>query len=124
MDIQKFSSQQPIEICGVQMISRRGFLGMLGSFAAAEVARKIYIFPPVGGWRVSPGETLFYLHPEEWSYRYVYRNNITGCVSDGTPRIEQIKHTFAYPEVDVFDIYRRMTGEDYQLVTTVNGWKV
>jgi len=103
------------------MISRRGFLGMLSGFAAAEAARKIYILPPAGGWKVSPGEALFYL--PDWSYRYAYRNNITGCVSDATPRIEQLKHTFGYPEEDVVDIYRRMTGEDYQPVRTIIGWK-
>ena len=106
------------------MISRRRFLGILGGFAAAEVARKIYILPPTGGWRVSPGEALFYLPAEDWSYRYTYRNNITGCVSDATARIEQLTHTFAYPELDVVDIYRKMTGEDCQLVNTVSGWKL
>lgn len=94
------------------MISRRGFLGLLGGFAAAEVARKIYVLPPARGWNVSPGEVMFYLPSDGWTYRYAYRNNITGCVSDATPRIEQLKHTFAYPEVDVVDIYRRLAGED------------
>jgi len=102
------------------MISRRGFLGMLGGFAAAEVARKIYILPPNRGWRVSPGEALFYL--PDWSYRYTYRNNITGCVSDATARIEQLKHTFMMPGHDVIDIYRK-TAENLYLVKTVNGWK-
>lgn len=103
------------------MISRRGFLGMLGGFAAAEVARKIYILPPNGGWRVSPGEALFYLPQQDWSYRYAYRNNITGCVSDATPRIEQLKHTWACPSHDVIDIYRK-TAENFYLVRTVSGW--
>lgn len=53
------------------MISRRGFLGLLGGLAAAEVARKVYVFAPPGGWSfkggvIAPGETMFYLPAEHW----------------------------------------------------------
>lgn len=48
---------------GNKVISRRGFFALFGGFAAAEVARKIYVLPPMGGWNVSPGEALFYLRP-------------------------------------------------------------
>lgn len=110
------------------MISRRGFLGILGGLAAAEVARKIYIFPPASGWRfegevISPGEALFYLQPDGWSYRYAYRNIITGHVSDATPEIERLVHTFAYPEMDVIDIYRQLDKGDTHYCQTILGVK-
>jgi len=97
------------------MISRRGFLGLLGGLAGAEVARKIYVLPPARGWAVSPGEAMFYLPNSGWSYRYTYRNIVTGHVSDATPNIAQLVHTFAYPESDVMDIYRQMQDGSFDL---------
>jgi hypothetical protein len=110
------------------LISRRGFLGLLGGLAAAEVARKIYILPPSGGWRfeggvISPGEALFYLRPDGWSYRYAYRNIVTGHISDATPEIAKLVHTYAYPEIDVMDIYRQLdTGNLHYRQTILGVW--
>jgi len=106
------------------MISRRGFFGLMGGFAAAEVARKIYVLPPIGGWRcaggvISPGEALFYLPSDGWTYRYTYRNIVTGHVSDATPRIAQLIHNFYLPEKDVIDIYREMQYGSFDYAETV-----
>lgn len=109
------------------MISRRGFFGLLGGALAAEVARKIYILPPLGGWicaggTISPGEALFYISPEHWKYRYAYRNIVTGHVSDATPHIAQLAHTFIYPDMDVVDIYRQMQDGSFNYAETVGAW--
>jgi hypothetical protein len=106
------------------MISRRGFFGLLGGALAAEAARKIYVLPPLGGWRcaggvITPGETLFYLSPENWSYR----NTITGHVSEAIPEIVRLIHTFAYPEMDVMDIYRQLDKVDIHYCQTILGVK-
>jgi hypothetical protein len=99
----------------------------LGGFAAAEVARKIYVLPPMGGWRfaggvIAPGETMFYLPAEHWRYRYAYRNNITGHVSDASPNIAKLAHTFIYPDMDVVDIYRQMRDGSFDYRETVGAW--
>jgi hypothetical protein len=112
------------------MISRRGFFGLLGGALAAEAARKIYVLPPLGGWRfaggvISPGEALFYLPPEPmgiWDYRYTYRNIVTGHVSDATPNIAKLAHTFIYPDMDVVDIYRQMRDGSFDYRETVGAW--
>jgi hypothetical protein len=104
------------------MITRRGFFGLLGGLAAAEVARKIYVLPPMGGWNVSPGEALFYLPADKWSYRYTYRNIVTGHVSDATPNIAQLAHTFIYPDMDVVDIYRQMQDGSFDYREMVGVW--
>ena len=105
------------------MITRRGFLGLLGGLAAAEAARKtIYCFAPPRGWNVSPGEAMFYLPSDRWSYLYMYRNIVTGHVSDATPRIAELVHTFAYPESDVVDIYRQMQDGSFNYAETVGVW--
>ena len=109
------------------MISRRGFFGLMGGFAAAEVARKIYVLPPAGGWRVgaaglfTPGEALFFL--DDWSYRYTYRNIVTGHVSDATPEVERLVHNFYSPEMDVMDIYRQMDKGEIHYHQTILGVK-
>ena len=95
------------------MITRRGFFGLLGGLAGAEVARKVYVFAPPNGWSfkggvISPGEAMFYLPSDGWSYRYAYRNIVTGHVSDATPEIARLVHMFAYSESDVIDIYRQL----------------
>jgi hypothetical protein len=92
------------------MITRRGFLGLLGAALAHQAAKPIYILPPLGGWGISQGV---------WSYRYVYRNSITGHVSNATPEIARLVHTFAYPELDVIDYYRHMEGGSFELSETV-----
>jgi hypothetical protein len=108
---------------GKEMITRRGFFGLLGGFAAAEAARKIYVLPPARGWNVSPGEALFYLPPEGWSYRYTYRNIVTGHVSDATPEVARLVHTFVYPDMDVVDIYRQLdTGNLHYRQTILGVW--
>ena len=113
------------------MISRRGFLGLLGGFAAAEVARKIYVLPPAGGWRVgtaglfTPGEAMFYLPEKDWKYKFAYRNIVTGHVSDVTPMISELAHTFIYPDMDVVDIYRQMRDGSFHYAETVGAaWGV
>ena len=106
------------------MITRRGFFGLLGGFAAAEAARKIYVFAPPGGWNVSPGEALFYLPSDGWTYRYTYRNIVTGHVSDATPEIAKLTHTFIYPDMDVVDIYRQMRDGSFDYAQTVGAWGV
>jgi hypothetical protein len=112
------------------MISRRGFFGLLGGALAAEAARKIYVLPPLGGWSfkggvISPGEALFYLPPDGWSYRYTYRNIVTGHVSDATPEIANLVHTFAYPEQDVMEVYRQLQDGSFEWAETINGcWGV
>lgn len=110
------------------MITRRGFFGLLGGALAAEAARKIYVLPPAGGWSfkggvIVPGEALYFLEPEGWTYLYAYRNDITGHVSDATPDIAQLLHTFAYPERDVVDIYRQMQDGDFHYSMTLEGYK-
>jgi hypothetical protein len=109
------------------MISRRGFFGLLGGALAAEAARKIYILPPLGGWSfkggvISPGEALFYLPSDGWSYRYTYRNIVTGHVSDATPEFARLVHTFVYPDMDVVDIYRQMRDGSFDYRETVGVW--
>jgi hypothetical protein len=108
------------------MISRRGFLSLLGGFAAAEVARKIYVLPPRGwvfpGGVIYPGEALFCLPFDGWSYRYTYRNIVTGHVSDATPEIAKLAHTFIYPDMDVVDIYRQMRDGSLDYRETVGAW--
>ena len=107
------------------MITRRGLFGLLGGFAAAEVAWKIYVLPPMGGWRVNPGEAMFYLPEKDWKYKYAYRNIITGHVSDATPHIQQLVHTFAWPESDVVDIYKTISDGSLELHRTmeIRGFK-
>ena len=109
------------------MITRRGFLGLLGSLVAAEAARKIYVLPPAGGWSfkggvIAPGETLFILPEDQFSYRYTYRNIITGHVSDATPHVAQLLHTFAYPEMDVVDIYKQMKDGSFHYDGPMSAW--
>ena len=109
---------------GNKVISRRGFFALFGGFAAAEVARKIYVLPPMGGWNVSPGEALFYLPSDGWNYRYTYRNIVTGHVSDATPDIAKLFRTFAYPESDVIDIYRALGKGNFRYSQTAMGiWR-
>jgi hypothetical protein len=111
------------------MITRRGFFGLLGGALAAEAAQKIYVLPPAGGWSfkggiIVPGEALYFYTPADgWAYRYAYRNDITGHVSDATPDVAQLLHTFAYPERDVVDIYRQMQDGDFQYSMTLEGYK-
>ena len=105
------------------MITRRGFLGILGGFAVAQAASKIYVLPPACGWNVSSGEALFYLPADGWSYRYAYRNNITGCVSDAFTCVPpNYAHTFVYPEMDVIDIYRLAGDNFFEFYRTVEGF--
>ena len=106
-----------------KMISRRGFFGLFGGMLAHQAARKIYVFAPVGGWNISPGEVLFFLPEKDWSYRYTYRNVITGHVSNVTPQIENLLHTFAYPEMDVLDIYRQLNDGNFQWHRAIVGYK-
>jgi hypothetical protein len=101
-------------------------MGLLGCFAAAEAARKIYVLPPLGGWKckggvIYPGEAMFYLPSAVWSYRYTYRNSVTGHVSDATPEIARLVHTFAYPEMDVVDIYQQLTDGTFHHDMTLKG---
>lgn len=110
------------------MITRRGFFGLLGGALATEAARKIYVLPPAGGWQckgglITPGEALFFLPEKDWKYQFAYRNTITGHVSDATPRIEQLAHTFGYPELDVLDFYHQMPDGSFQCMKTVRGFK-
>lgn len=99
-------------------ITRRGFFGLLGGALVHEVVRKSYFFAPPSGWRDSglfaPGEAMFFLPEKDWKYRYAYRNVITGHVSDATPDIARLVHTFAYPEMDVVDIYRQLEDGSYE----------
>jgi hypothetical protein len=112
---------------GTLKFTRRGFFGLLGGFAAAEVARKIYVLPPMGGWRcaggtIEPGDALFYLPSDGWSYRYTYRNIVTGHVSDASPEVARLVHTFVYPDMDVVDIYRQMRDGSFNYAETVGVW--
>jgi hypothetical protein len=100
----------------------------MGLTLAAEAARKIYVLPPLGGWKcaggvIYPGEALYFLDGNQWSYRYVYRNSITGHVSDATPDIKRIMHTFGYPENDVLDVYRQDSKGAFEWYRTVEGYK-
>jgi hypothetical protein len=109
------------------MITRRSFFGLLGGALAAEAARKIYVLPPLGGWQckgglITPGEALFFLPGKDWKYRFTYRNVVTGHVSDATPNIARLVHTFAYPERDVVDIYRQMRDGSFNYAETVGAW--
>jgi hypothetical protein len=105
-------------------MDRRNFFRLIGGCAAAAVAQKIYILPPLGGWSfpggsIYPGEALFYLPSDGWSYRYTYRNIVTGNVSDATPQIARLAHTFIYPDMDVVDIYRQMQDGSFNYDRTV-----
>ena len=109
------------------MISRRGFLGLLGGLAAAEAARKVYVLPPAGGWQfkggvIQPGETMFFLPEKDWEYKFAYRNIVTGHVSDATPEVARLVHTFVYPDMDVVDIYRQMRDGSFDYRETVGVW--
>ena len=111
------------------MITRRGFLGLLGGLAGAEVARKVYVFAPPGGWTfkggvIGQGEAMFFLPSDGWSYRYAYRNIVTGHVSDATPHIAQLAHTFAFPEMDVVDVYKAMGNNDGSRLHRAGVWGV
>ena len=106
------------------MITRRGFFGLLGGALVTEAARKIYVIPPAGGWQckgglITPGEALFYLDPRSLTYRFVYRNSITGHISDAMPEIARLVHTFAYPEIDVVDIYRQLEDGSFDYAETM-----
>ncbi len=110
------------------MITRRGFFGLLGGVLAAEAGRKIYVLPPLGGWKyhgvlITPGETQFFLPEKDWKYQFAYRNILTGHVSDATPDIKRIMHTFGYPENDVLDIYRQDSKGAFEWYRTVEGYK-
>jgi hypothetical protein len=90
---------------------------------AAEVARKtIYCFAPPRGWNVSQGEAMFFLPDKDWKYRFAYRNIVTGHVSDATPHVAQLVHTFIYPDMDVVDIYRQMQDGSFNYAETVGAW--
>lgn len=106
------------------MITRRELFGLLGGALVTEAARKIYVLPPAGGWRcagglIVPGEVLYFLEPQGWKYKYLYRNPVTGCISYATSDIAKLAHTFAYPELDVMDIYRQMTDGSFDYAQTV-----
>jgi hypothetical protein len=100
-------------------MNRRDFFKLAGGVAASAVAAKIYILPPPKGWNISSGEAMFFLPDDHWYYRYTYRNTITGHVSDATPRISQMVHTFFQPDMDVVDIYRQISSGDYIYTETV-----
>ena len=93
---------------------------------AVEAARKIYVLPPVNGWRfkggvITPGEAMFYLPEKDWKYKFAYRNIVTGHVSEATPEIARLAHTFAYPESDVIDIYRALGNGEFKYSQTALG---
>jgi hypothetical protein len=100
-------------------ITRRGFFGLLGGAIAHQAVKKTYFFAPPNGWQAresglfAPGEAMFFLPAKGWKYQYVYRNPITGCVSNPTPDIETVAHTFACPEMDVLDVYKQMKDGSY-----------
>lgn len=111
------------------MITRRGFFGLLGGALAAEAARKIYVLPPACGWSfkggvIAPGELLFLLPERKWEYRYAYRNSITGHVSNVSPWISDLRHTFAYPENDVVNIYKQMPDGSFNYDGTLVDWGI
>ena len=107
------------------MISRRGFLGILGAALAHEAVKPIYVFAPPQGWGVgnsglfTPGEAMFFLPEKDWKYRYTYRNVVIGHVSDATPEVARLVHTFAYPELDMVDIYKQMTDGSFDYERTL-----
>lgn len=101
-------------------IDRRRFLSLLGAaIAAPALPKRIYCFAPPNGWTLA--ESGLY------TYRYAYRNSLTGCVTDpiGTD-------AFAFPvfkrewlangflgNYDMIDIYSRIPGtSDYELRTS------
>ena len=64
-------------------MNRRAFIQALMGAAVLPAARKIYVFAPPRGW--SANDPYIYFpedNPQCWAYRYVYRNDLTGCVSD------------------------------------------
>lgn len=113
-------------------MDRRSFLKSLLGAAAYEAAKKIFVFAPIGGWnnRIAPGEALFILPPEAmkgWTYRYAYRNSITGHVSDlwATPlTVAQVNSATFGLSPDLVEIYHRVPGREefeYQLTCPMNG---
>ena len=107
-------------------MDRRSFLKAILGAAAYEPAKKIFVFAPACGWNSSlivPGESMFFLEStahgyNDWSYRYAYRNSITGHTSDiwakPLPLAEVNKATFGISP-DLVDIYRRLPGtEDFE----------
>lgn len=101
-------------------IDRRRFLSLLGvAIAAPALPKRTFCFAPPNGWTLSDSGM--------YTYRYAYRNSLTGCVTDpiGTD-------TFAFPvfkkewetngfvlAYDAIDIYSRIPGTDvYELRTS------
>jgi hypothetical protein len=102
-------------------MNRRAFLSLLGAAAVATlVPRKIYCFAPPNGWALSDSGV--------WSYRFFYRNSLTGC----TTEIEKYRGLFTIPEgatiqgfsvgfdtADLIDFYRRAPGAlEYEYMET------
>ena len=58
-----------------------------------------------------------------WEYRYAYRNTITGHVSNAVPWISDLRHTFAYPESDVVNIYKQMQDGSFNYDGTLEEYK-
>lgn len=83
-----------------------------GAVVAALLAKK------KPQYNVEPGEALFILPEGSYSYRYVYRNRVTGCCSDAYA-VAPPPHTFAMPEHDVMDVYRLQDSGEFEWVASL-----
>lgn len=101
-----------------RQIDRRRFLSLLGAaIVAPTLPKRIYCFAPPNGWTLSDSGI--------YTYRYAYRNSLTGCVSDpigiaeeSVSCIDLARSVFSVVQsYDAVDLYRRTRGEDeYQLM--------
>lgn len=104
----------------------RSLVGLFVAKALAPIAAQASLLSPAenlaGAFRVAypiePGEALFFLPDKAYSYRYVYRNSLTGCCSDASP-VAPPPHTFMMPEHDdVIDVYRLRGNGEFEWFST------
>jgi hypothetical protein len=89
-------------------MNRRNFLSTLVGAVAAAILPKSKIQTYTTPFIV-PSAGIY-------TYRYVYRNIVTGCSSDASPVTPS--HTFMMPEHDVIDIYRIQDSGEFEWVAT------
>lgn len=96
-------------------MNRRGFFKSLaGLIAVKALAPFAHAFR--SAYPIEPGEALFILPKAgTYTYRYVYRNSVTGCCSDALPTPQ---HTFMMPEHDVMDVYRVRENGEFEWFST------
>ena len=104
-------------------MDRRNFLKSVAALAVA--AKLLPARKPIPDWRTDFDIVNSKPSPEQaammdgwYSYRYVYRNSVTGCSSDASPVIPP-QHTFMMPEHDVIDVYRLQENGEFEWMATL-----